>query len=359
MVNVIDELVAQWKVLFLCDASEVALDICQSAARVGGISCEPYWQYLGLQSDLGSNAKEELHNVCLNVLSDNHASRSNCSVYEVHERRSKDIVLQKVFFFAIDEGIVEGDCISDDALVIRRRCDLGDTRVYLLSSSELQAHVRGWRAGLIVEYGGEGLEPAADIAQSFAIARQVLRLLPLLLSDTLAGHVAATAGFYVCTRTWLYRWRNRARRCWGLFGAACFFWEEPPRSLTHCILLAEAGVTEAVVTDKVHVESIHAASGWRACGGVRGAACHTLGALMDEARSVTNCVALPLPRGKESPPCAQPCSLKSASIADRHLMFQVRMLLSEGQYAGRGTVSSQQRLRTQLQGISPWAHAAW
>jgi hypothetical protein len=143
----------------------------------------------------------------------------------------------------------------------------------------------------------------------------------------------------VCTRTWLYRWRNRARRCWGLFGAACFFWEEPPRSLTHCVLSAEAGVTEAVVTDKVHLESIHAASGWRACGGVQGTVCRTLGALMGEARSVTNRVALLSPAGKSPHHTPiQPYSVESASTADRHRMFQVRVL-SEGHYAGKSTVS--------------------
>ena len=193
MVNVIDELVAQREVLFLRDASKVALNVGQSAARVGGISREPHWQYLGLQSNFGGNTKQKFNDVCLNVLANHHAPRSDCSIYEVHKRRSEDIVLQEVLFFAIDEGIVEGDCISDDALVIRRRCDLGDTRVYLLGSSELQAHVGCWRPGLIVEYGGEGLESAADVAQSFAVGCQVLRLLPLLLWDTSVGGLAATA----------------------------------------------------------------------------------------------------------------------------------------------------------------------
>jgi hypothetical protein len=144
----------------------------------------------------------------------------------------------------------------------------------------------------------------------------------------------------VCTRTWLYRWRNRARRCWGLFGAACFFWEEPPRSLTHCVLLAEAGVTEAVVTDKVHVESIHAASGWRACGGVRGAAGHTLGALMDDGRgSLCNQLRRAPSPPRERVPTMRP---SSPALQSQVCIYSRSTLDVSGAYAAfRGTVCGQ------------------
>jgi hypothetical protein len=50
--------------------------------------------------------------------------------------------------------------------------------------------VRCRRSGLIAEYRCEGLEAAADVAQSFAVAREVGRLLPCLLEmSTLAGAV--------------------------------------------------------------------------------------------------------------------------------------------------------------------------
>lgn len=43
--------------------------------------------------------------------------------------------------------------------------------------------MRGGRSGLIVEYRCEGLKPAADVSESFAVAGEVLRLLPCLLRE--------------------------------------------------------------------------------------------------------------------------------------------------------------------------------
>jgi hypothetical protein len=179
--DMVDELVAQRKVLLLRDAREVDFLVHEAAVAVRGCGGEPYGQYLWLQSDLGCDAEEQLHDVGLDVFAHAHAPRADGAVDKVHERHGKDIVFEEVFLLAVDEGVVEGDGVPDHALVVRRGSDLGDTRVDLVGGGELQAQVRCRRARLIVEDCGERLEPAADVAQGLAVAGEVLRLLPCLL----------------------------------------------------------------------------------------------------------------------------------------------------------------------------------
>jgi hypothetical protein len=64
---------------------------------------------------------------------------------------------------------------------VRRGGNLGDARVYLVGGRKLQAQVRRRRARLIVEGCCECLERVADVPQGFAVACEVLRLLPCLL----------------------------------------------------------------------------------------------------------------------------------------------------------------------------------
>lgn len=56
--------------------------------------------------------------------------------------------------------------------------NLRDGRVYLLAGGEAQAQVRGGRACLVAEDGGEALEAAADVGDGLAVAGQGVRFLP-------------------------------------------------------------------------------------------------------------------------------------------------------------------------------------
>lgn len=198
---VIDELVAQGKVLLLCDTSKVVALSPRPARRVGRHG-KPYWQYLWLQPDLGCDTKEQLDDVRLDVFSNSHGARPHRPIDEVHERHREDVVLQEVFFFAVDERIIESHRISNNAFVERSCCDLGYAGVYLLGGGELQAQVRCRGSRFIVEYCGECLETTANIAQGLAVVGKVLCLLPLRLV-----FVSATSypglGYASCTSIWL------------------------------------------------------------------------------------------------------------------------------------------------------------
>jgi hypothetical protein len=178
MMDVVDELVAQWKVLLLSHTGKVFALGFVPADRVASRG-EPHRQDLWLQPDLGCDSKEQLDDVCFDILSDSHCAGTHSPIYEVHEGHGEDIVLQEVLLFAFDERTVEVDGISHDTLVIRSRCDLGYAGVYLLCCSKLEAEVRRGRSRLIVEYVGQGLDSTANAGQRVAVVGEVLRLLPL------------------------------------------------------------------------------------------------------------------------------------------------------------------------------------
>ena len=70
----IDELITQRKVLFLRDAGEVGLLVQQPSLAICRCSGEPDMQNLGLQPDLGRDAKQQLYDVGFDIFSYAHAS---------------------------------------------------------------------------------------------------------------------------------------------------------------------------------------------------------------------------------------------------------------------------------------------
>jgi hypothetical protein len=138
----IDELIAQREVFLLRDPGEVSLLVQKSSLVICRRSSKPDMQDLWLQPDLGRDTKQQLYDIGLNVFSYAHASRADCAVDEIHERHSEDIIFKKVLLFAIDERIVEGHRIPNCTLIVCRRGDFRDCRIYLLGGGELEAHMR-------------------------------------------------------------------------------------------------------------------------------------------------------------------------------------------------------------------------
>ena len=173
MMDLVNELVAQWEVFLLGYAGKINLLLIRRPRYgVGGGGGEPYWQYLGLQSNLGGDAEQQLYYVGLDVFTE--GNRADGTADKVHQRNGEYVILEEVLLFTIDKGVVQLHGVTDHALVVGGGCDLGDGGVYLLGGGEAEAQVGGGQSRFVLEHLGEALEATANVDQGVAVAGQRL-----------------------------------------------------------------------------------------------------------------------------------------------------------------------------------------
>lgn len=182
---------------------------------------EPGREDVGFKSNLGGNVEGQLYHPSFRVRAQTDAVGAGDLDHQIGKTGRECIALNKGLLFTFDQRCKEQDGLLDDPLVVRRRGDLGDGQIQLLSRGEGNTWVGQWSASLIAEDVGQLLKSDLDFLGGVVVFREVGRVAPCLLgaSQPVAIHGRSCGKLYH-TSNWPYSFSKRRRRLTGSLAAS-------------------------------------------------------------------------------------------------------------------------------------------
>lgn len=120
VVNVVHEKIEEREVLLLCLSSEFLSLILGFIllARLVLMGLEPCWQYVWLQTDLGSDVEGNLHHPDFGFGAQSNTVGACDADQKVGQARREGFIFDESLLFALDQGCEEGNGLLDNPFIV-------------------------------------------------------------------------------------------------------------------------------------------------------------------------------------------------------------------------------------------------